>query len=350
MRWPWQTEKQDSSYTDALVNALVAQAGGAAAGDPSAIGALETAAGFWSRAFAAAIVTPAAPAITPAFLALVARDLIRRGESLHAIEVTENGLSLQAVGSWDIRGGPDESDWAYRLSRYGPSGTTTSYRPSDAVLHFRYAVDSARPHRGLSPLQWANRLGTLAGNVETRLGEELSGAVARLVPVPADGGDGEDSDPLKSLKADIGTAKGGALLVETTSGGWGDGRVAAPQADWGQKRIGPDPPATLGTIRNDAAASVMAACGVPASLTMANSDGTAQREAWRRFIMGSYEPVARMVALELSTKLDIPGLSFSFASLWAHDLAGRAKAFKDLVIGGQTVEAAAALSGVVSDE
>ena len=66
--------------------------------------------------------------------------------------------------------------------------------------------------------------------------------------------------------------------------------------------------------------------------------------------MGSVEPVARMVAAELSRKLDVPGLSFDFSSLWAHDLAGRAAAFKALVAGGMEIERAVALSGLMSPE
>ena len=56
-----------------------------------------------------------------------------------------------------------------------------------------------------------------------------------MIPVPQDGGDGdEDTDPLAGLKTDIAAAKGNALLVETTSGGWQEGKVAAPTSDWKQ--------------------------------------------------------------------------------------------------------------------
>ena len=87
-------------------------------------------------------------------------------------------------------------------------------------------------------------------------------------------------------------------------------------------------------------------CGVPVSLAM-DADGTGQRESWRRFVMGSVEPVAGIVAEELARKLETPGLSFDFAGLWAHDLAGRAQAFKGLVAGGMGVEDAARISGIM---
>lgn len=76
-----------------------------------------------------------------------------------------------------------------------------------------------------------------------------------------------------------------------------------------------------------------------------------QRESWRRFVMGSVEPVAVLVAAELSSKLETP-VKLSFEGLWAHDLAGRAAAFKALLAGGggMSIERAVAISGLASME
>ena len=46
-------ETRDASYTDALVNLIQAQSGGIEP-DSSALGALEVAAGLWSRGFTSA--------------------------------------------------------------------------------------------------------------------------------------------------------------------------------------------------------------------------------------------------------------------------------------------------------
>ena len=46
----------------------------------------------------------------------------------------------------------------------------------------------------ISPLGWARSTGTLAANLETRLGEEAEGPVGHMIPVPHDGGDGADDD------------------------------------------------------------------------------------------------------------------------------------------------------------
>ena len=131
-----------------------------------------------------------------------------------------------------MRGGPRESEWWYRCDRFGPSGNLTELVPAAAVLHCRYAVDSARPWYGVSPLGWARSTGTLAANLETRLGEEAGGPVGHVIPVPSDGGDGGDDDPLAGLEADMAKARGRTLLAETTAAGWGEGKAASPLADY----------------------------------------------------------------------------------------------------------------------
>ena len=351
MRWPWskrEPERRESiPFTDAVVAALAAQASGASVGDASAIAALEAAVALYSRAFAAATIAPAeaATVLSPPCMALLARNLIRRGEDVHQIMIERGAVRLQPIGSWDVRGGPVESSWWYRCDRFGPSGNLTELVPAAAVLHCRYAVDSARPWYGISPLGWARSTGTLAANLETRLGEEAGGPVGHVIPVPSDGGDGSDDDPLAMLKADIAAAKGRPLLAETVAAGWGEGKAAAPMADYKPQRFGANPPATLPSLRTEAGMSVLSACGVPASL-VTDADGTSQREAWRRFIMGSIEPLLAMLVVEIEAKLETR-VSFDLSSLWAHDLAGRASSFKAMVTAGMAIERAAALSGLL---
>jgi len=166
--------------------------------------------------------------------------------------------------------------------------------------------------------------GDARANLERVLGQEAGGAVAHVLPVPADGGDGGEDDPLRDLKADIAKAKGSTVLTETTSAGWGEGPGAAPKVDWMPRRIGANPPQALGELREDAWSAVLAACGIPPSLFRDLADGTAQREAFRRFLTTAVQPLAELVAEELAHKLEAP-VSFCFEGLYAHDLAGDRK-------------------------
>ena len=356
MRWPWSKPetRQSAPYSDAVIAGIIAAAGGSTPGDPSAIAALETAAGLWSRAFMAAKVSPEdsslSAAISPGCLAMVGRELCRRGECVFVLSVEDGRVRFIPAASWDVRGSFDERGWWYRCDLFGPSGNITRFVPSAAVLHFRYAVDPARPWFGLGPLQWARDSATLAANLERRTGEEAGAPVGSLLPIPQDGGDGGTDDPLAALKADIRTARGRHLLVETTSSGWAEGKSAAPMVDWQVRRFGAAPPAPLVALRSDAAMSVLSACGVPVSLA-ADADGTAARESWRRYVLGTAEPILNgVVRSELSEKLGVPDLRFDLTGLWAHDGAGRAAMFDKLVRGGVGIDDALRRSGLMAGE
>ena len=135
------------------------------------------------------------------------------------------------------------------------------------------------------------------------VGRNDAGPLAQLLAVPQDGGSGDDEDPLKDLKADIRTACGKALLVETKASGWGEGRANSPQRDWTASRLGPQMPESMVRAADSAFARVLAACGVPPSLFVSD-DGTAQREAVRRWHMNTVLPLARLVEHELTVKLE----------------------------------------------
>ena len=337
--------REAQPFTDAVIQAIVTQAEGTTPGDPAQTWALETAANLYARAFSAAKITGArTEKITPGVMALIARNLIRRGDSLHVIDLHRGEIDFLPAGSWDVRGGWDEASWFYRADLFGPSGNITRLVSSGGVLHFRYAVDPARPWHGIGPLGWAAQTAALKANLEKRLAEEVGGPVAHVLPIPQDGGDGEGDDPLAMLKADIAGAKGRTILTETTAAGWGEGMAAAPRSDWKPSRLGAHPPDVLRGLRSEAGMSILSACGVPVSLAT-DADGTSQRESWRRFVMGAVEPLLEIVKAELEKKLETK-ISFDLSGLWAHDLQGRAVAFQKMIAGGMALPEAVAASGL----
>ena len=160
-----------------------------------------------------------------------------------------------------------------------------------------------------------------------------------------DGGDGEDDDSLAELKADLRTARGKALLLEATAAGYGEGASAAPRKDWVASRLGPMLPATMEAVMGQGFLEVLSACGVPPGLSL-EVDGTAQRESYRRFFSLTVEPLAGLLAAELSAKLETE-IELSFKGRFAADLSGRARAFQSMVKAGMDPSKAAGLAGLM---
>ena len=352
MRWPWsKTEKRDSGgdFSDAVVRLIESQAAGTAA-DASSTAAVEAACGALSRAFASAEVQ-AEPwvqeIITPTFLGQVGRDLIRNGDSMHVIRMSGDGMiQLIPASSWHWEGDHDPDSWTVRVTCYGPSTSTTWNLPASSVIFVRWGSTPGQSYVGTGPLSWAHTTARLQSESERSLADEAGGPLAQLLAVPQDGGDGGDDDPLAMLKADIRTARGKALLLETSAAGWGEGKTAAPARDWKAERLGPRPPETMAAIAKQAFAAVLAACGCSMAM-FDDSDGTSKREAQRIFLHGTVRPLGRMLAAELSAKLETE-IALNFDQLYMHDLAGRAAAFQKLVAGGVAVNEALITSGLLA--
>ena len=83
---------------------------------------------------------------------------------------------------------------------------------------------------------------------------------------------------------------------------------------------------------------------------LADSAGTAAREALRRWLHTTVLPLGRIVQTELRAGLNAPELSLNFDGLAAADIAGRARAFGSLVKSGMDIERAAALAGLLADD
>ena len=340
--WPFKKLEKRSAYVDLIIDAVV-NAAESNVRNASATSAMEAASGLYANCFAGC--THNGPkALTPSLLSETARRLIRHGEIVYVIEVKDGEIQLRQASSWTITGGYKPESWKYRCEVNGPTKSISKNVPASGVLHFRYSVDPINPWEGLSPLANAATTNTLAGSLERKVQGEVSDtASAYLLPIPQDGGSGEESDPLKTLKSDI--KKGGLRLVETTASGWAEGQANAPRRDLVQSRLGPDIPPSLSDLRKEVFQDVLRACQIPVSL-FTDADGTSQRESWRRFVMGSVEPLSQLVAEECERKLELDSLDFDFRYLWAHDLAGRAQALDRLVKAGEPLADAKATVGL----
>ena len=352
MRFPWQIrradapeKRADSSYTDVLVASLVGQATAGKSADIYGTAALEACAGLVGRAFAVCEVDASEgvkAALTPAWLELCGRSLIRRGELVAYIAVDEDGLSLTPASSHDVDGSFDPRTWRYRLNLAGPSRMHTRSRvPASSVFHCMYSRTVERPWYGIGPIQSAALASKLSAETVKALGDEVSGPVGALLQTPVDGND----PTVSALKKDLRVISGSTLLVQ--SGDWGS--AGSPQGKtWENTRLGSAPPVSLIEQAKLASMEIYAACGMSPALWQ-DADGTAAREAWRQVLFGTIAPLANLIATELSKKLE-QKVKLSFEELRSSDIAGRARAFGILVKGGMALEKAASISGVISQD
>ena len=125
--------------------------------------------------------------------------------------------------------------------------------------------------------------------------------------------------------------------------------AAAPQDDWKSRRLGANPPDSEIALLSRAFTEVAAACGCPPVLFAESGDGTSRREAFRFFMHSTLEPIARLIALELTEKFETP-IGINLDRLFAADLAGRARAFQSMVGAGMDVTRAATLAGLMSQD
>ena len=331
------------TYTDAIVQAILASVeGGEGKAVPAITAALETAAGLYAAAFASARVE-GTNLVNPKMLSSIARELIRNGESVYLIRGNGRGVVLLHADTWDITGGYMPDTWRYQVSIPSPSGKGLVQRvPYDEVIHAMYSHESSRPWVGVSPIGWASETGLLLATVERVLKDESGGTRGYVLPMPAGGTDKE----VTLLKQDLATLRGRTALTETTASGWGGGRADAPQSDWRPRRIGPDYPDSVVELRRDAQRAVVAACQVPLGL-LEGSDASGLRESWRQFLHGGVNPLAKLVAAELSEKLERT-INLDFTELYAADVQGRARAFQSLTGGGMEVSRAATLAGLTT--
>ena len=343
--WRKPEPEKRSSYSDAIIESILASAGGATA-NASATAAFEAGAGLIARMFAGAEIVSSpgvASVLSPSVLALVVRNLLVRGESLHLIEVDRAGLRLVPCGSWDIRGGVRPESWSYRVDLFGPSATDTRFVPGSAVLHFRYAVDPSRPYIGIGPLQLARSGARLLAETEAALADESAGPRGNAIAIPKDGAD----ESGRALREKIAKLSGRTMLVESAKTGW---QVESPEVFKGApgfkpERLGSNPPSALVGLHSDSAVAVLGALGVPSALFDPRAPGTARREALRAFYSTTIKPLARSIEEELAAKLEDVSIRFDRPAF--EDRVGRSVvATKLAAIDGVTAAQALDMAGL----
>ena len=334
--------RQESSYTDTLTQLLVNQARGTTAANVNESGALEVASGIVGRCFSSVRIRTARPAVvsalSPSLLNTIGRSLIRSGEAVYLVKIQGGRLRLIPCSSWDVAGGYDENSWMYHVTLAGPSESVGMTVSGERVLHFRYATDAARPWKGIGPLDAAREAARLNAETNTLLADESSGPRGSVLPLPKNP-DGTVDAIVANLKA----LNGGMTVVESMQG-WAE-KGATPKDEWLRKRIGPESPESLISLRHDADLLTLGCCGVPISM-LDKADGTGLREAYRILLVSTLIPLGRVCSVEMQDKLESPGLAFDWSSIQAADVQGRARSWAALVGAGMEAEKASRLTGL----
>ena len=331
MKFPWtKAENREQDYTDAVVQALLAVAGGDVASGLTA--GIEICSGQWQRAFASADMTPGpvAEMLRP-HLGYIGRSLIRRGEVVFQIDAEGGRLQLLPATTVTVHGGANPSTWTYELTLSGPSELRTRTLPANLVLHLFYGTEAANPWKGLSPIEAASTTRKLLDNIELRLAQETGGTVGNLIPVP-------NLESTAQLQTDLQGLKGKTVLVESTSTGWSTGASqGVPSGDFTPRRMGANPPEVLAKLRRETEQSLLAAAGVPITVLDA-SQGSASREAFRQFLHLTIAPIARQLAAQIAKTFELEEFAFSFDRLMASDLSSRSRAVGSLTQAGMSLE------------
>ena len=283
-------------------------------------------------------LTPAIGAFTPLVMHRIGWMLARYGNVVFDVRFQEDGeLDLIPASTWTVRGGPSPRSWVYELTLQGPTTLEKVVRPAASVIHVRLPGKASSPWLGLSPIQSAVLTGQLQARLEQSLAYEAGGSTGSVIVVP------EGSEPTTSFKENINDLKGGIGMPATTSGGDGDGSQS-PRRDYQQSRIGPSPPMSLVGLRAQVELCIQSLFGVSPAITMGLSDGTAQRESWRRFLVGVIENLTALVKAEILLKLGL-AVDIDMSSLRALDISGNSRAVGTMVAAGVDVQEALRIAG-----
>lgn len=333
--------RSGGGYSDVISQAIYENALGTRSADSGALAAVEAACGFVSRAFMAAMVEPEG-IITPDWLALQGRQLVKAGESMSVITMRAGRIQLVPAAFWNFEndaGDPDNEDsWMCRVTTYGPSSTRSRMVGREQLIFLKWGSSPGTRYRGRSATSWASLSSKTAANTERAIADEVEGSpIAQIMALPKNPTPEKEGKILKSLTS----ANGGVVLVESTMT-WPGSKGEAPRRDWQAARLGPNPPEALAALKKQAYMETLGSFGLSPAL-FDDSDGTSKREALRQAHLGVIRPLARLLEHELSERLHV-GVRLKFDG-YGLDLVSRAQVVEKLTRAGVAMSTALQVVG-----
>lgn len=307
------------NYTEMMVDARYAAITGAR-GVAELTATVQTCTALWESGFSIADVTGTA-AMTPAMLALMARQLALRGEAVFYI-----ADKLLPVSDWAVST-QDGIPTAYRLTLPDVGGARSVTALAAEVLHFRIGCSVREPWRGSPPLHRASLTAGLLATLETALTETFENAPlgSQVVPMPED-----PAISNEKLARSFRGQRGRVLLRESTAVTAAGG--PAPATDWRPSDLTPDLSRSGAAEALTASRSaIMTAFGVLPVLVDHQAAGPSIREAQRHLAQWMLQPIAEQIAAEASEKFGNTITLDVMRATQAYDAGGRARALAGAV-------------------
>lgn len=277
--------------------------------------------------------------LTPSMRRDIFYALITAGEFVGLLDYKAGRVRVYRATETYVYGGLDDGELTYRLSLATPSkGTQTVTVSEREVIHAKHSTRPDCWWRGIAPWSAAGLSAEALAETVTLLKDESSGPRGMILPLPLDPGKDEDGDdaPLRALETTIANLDGGLAVTRTTGDGWGGGAERAPKREYRAVRLGAEHQQAAISLADNLRQEVMLACGVPIALANRGESG-ALREGFRQLVFTTIIPLGMQIAGELTDKLGVE-VSFDFDGLSAADIAGRARAYRQLIDAGMSAE------------
>jgi len=314
-----ETRSSGTGYTAQVMQARASYIGGTA-GLGELTAAVQSCVTLWEGGLSLADVK-GTDLLTRRALALAARSLALRGEAVFLIRER-----LIPASDWDLttRDGDPRS---YRLQVSEAGGGRSEIALAGEVLHFRIGSDACTPWAGSAPLRRASLSAQLLAELETAIRDVFRDAPmgSQIVPMPE--GSAED---MATLRAAFVGKRGATMVVEGVAQAVGAGMH--PQLGKSPDQLSPDLSRTLADkFLTEAKGAIFSAFGVLPGLQHPATTGPLVREAQRHLAQLILQPIAMLMAEEVTGKLGNRVLIDVVRPMQAYDAGGKARALATMI-------------------
>ena len=302
-----------ASYANAYLEAALAAALGESATNADAVAVVESCSSLIGDPFLVARID--GRPVAPSQLHQMARDMLRRGNSVWALDVVDGELELQRACSWAVEStSPNPARWQYKIEIATPSAMVSKVLQADSVIHLMMDSQPESPWQGRAPWQSAPLTGRAIAELERSIGDESHIYAGRVWIAP----DAATQAQVDAMGRTVALLKGGGQVVsETTAQGFGQGAIAAPPAakDWKAEHTGPSHVVGNVQMRDSLENAIAGAYGVAPAYLNRQATAPALAATKRLAFLDRTLPLAAKIAEELALKLDSPGYRIHWPNL-----------------------------------